>query len=167
MSEARAWSWPVDGPVLRSFSFDHAHPYAGGQHRGVDLGAPAGSPVLAPAQGVVSFAGTVPTGGKTVSIETPYGYTTTLVHLGSIEVRRGAPVAEGSLVGTVGPSGVPELTEPYVYFGLRTTGDPQGYVDPVAFLPAHTFSPPATTAEAPAVVAVASDASPAAAPAAE
>src|SRR3954471_19447845 len=79
VSGARAWTWPVDGPVLRPFSFDHAHPYAGGQHRGVDLGAPTGSPVLAPAEGTVSFAGTVPTGGKTVSIQTPFGYTATLV----------------------------------------------------------------------------------------
>ena len=92
VSGARAWTWPVDGPVLRPFSFDHAHPYAGGQHRGVDLGAPSGNPVLAPAEGVVSFAGTVPTGGKTVSIQTSFGYTATLVHLGSIGVARGALV---------------------------------------------------------------------------
>ena len=65
-ASAAAWTWPVDGPVLRPFSFDRAHPYAAGQHRGVDLGAPTGTKVLAPAGGAVSFAGTVPTGGKTV-----------------------------------------------------------------------------------------------------
>jgi len=167
VSAANAWTWPVDGPVLRPFSFDHAHPYAGGQHRGVDLGAPGGTQVLAPAGGIVSFAGTVPTGGKTVSIETPLGYTATLVHLGSIGVKRGAPVGEGSVVGTVGPSGVPELTEPYVYFGLRTTSDQQGYVDPMVFLPSRTGAPPATAADAPAVTAVAGAASTAEAPAAE
>src|SRR5439155_17969025 len=80
VSAAGAWTWPVDGPVLRPFSFDRAHPYAAGQHRGLDLGAPAGASVAAPVDGVVSFAGTVPTGGKTVSIETPSGYTATLVH---------------------------------------------------------------------------------------
>jgi methionyl aminopeptidase len=64
--------------VLRPFSFDRAHPYAAGQHRGVDIGAPTGSVVLAPAEGVVSFAGTVPGGGKTVSIQTLFGYTATL-----------------------------------------------------------------------------------------
>ena len=167
VSAARAWTWPVDGPVLRPFSFDHAHPYAGGQHRGVDLGAPSGTQVLAPAGGIVSFAGTVPTGGKTVSIETPLGYTATLVHLGSIGVKRGAPVGEGSIVGTVGPSGVPELTEPYVYFGLRTTSDQQGYVDPMIVLPSRTRAPPATAADAPAVAAVVGSASTAEAPAAE
>jgi hypothetical protein len=167
VSAARAWTWPVDGPVLRPFSFDHAHPYAGGQHRGVDLGAPGGTQVLAPIGGIVSFAGTVPTGGKTVSIETPLGYTATLVHLGTIGVKRGAPVGEGSVVGTVGPSGVPELTEPYVYFGLRTTSDQQGYVDPMVFLPPRTRAPPATGADAPAVTAVVGATSTAEAQAAE
>jgi hypothetical protein len=125
--------------------FDHAHPYAGGQHRGVDLGAPSGGPVLAPAEGVVTFAGTVPTGGKTVSIQTPFGYIATLVHLGSIGVTRGALVGEASVVGTVGPSGVVELTEPYVYFGTRVTSDPQGYIDPLTLLPPRVapIAPPA------------------------
>ena len=135
VSAARAWVWPVDGPVLRPFSFDRSHPYAAGQHRGIDIGARTGTEVVAPAKGVVSFAGTVPTGAKTVSIQTPLGYTATLVHLGSIGVRQGALVAEGDVVGTVGPSGTPELSEPYVYFGVRLTADEQGYVDPFGLLP--------------------------------
>ena len=150
VSAAQAWTWPVDGPVLRPFRFDHSHPYAGGQHRGVDLGAPSGSPVLAPVEGVVSFAGTVPTGGKTVSIQTSFGYTATLVHLGSIGVARGALVGEASVVGTVGPSGVVDLPDPYVYFGARVTSDPQGYVDPLTLLPPRVASdaPPATEVDA-------------------
>src|SRR5436305_2281288 len=83
---ALGWSWPVTGPVLTAFSFDPAHPYAAGQHRGIDIGSPLGSPVVAPASGRVSFAGTVPTGGKTVTIETADGYSVTLVHLGSFAV---------------------------------------------------------------------------------
>jgi hypothetical protein len=164
VSAARAWTWPVDGPVLRPFSFDHSHPYAAGQHRGVDVGAPSGSPVLAPSEGVVSFAGTVPTGGKTVSIQTPSGYTATLVHLGSIGVTRGALVREASVVGTVGPSGVVELTEPYVYFGMRLTSDPQGYVDPLTFLPPRVGSgarPAAEAAAEPAAAPPVLDAAPA------
>src|SRR6188472_19021 len=70
---ALAWAWPVDGPVLRPFVLGD-DPYAGGQHRGVDIGAPAGTPVRAPAAGTVSFAGTVPTGGKTITIRTADGY---------------------------------------------------------------------------------------------
>src|ERR671935_97461 len=109
---AAAWSWPVDGPVLRPFSFG-SDPYAAGQHRGIDIGAPSGTPVRAAAGGMVSFAGTVPNGGKTVTILTSTGYAVTLVHLGSIRVLRGTTIEEGDNVGTVGPSGLPDIPEPY------------------------------------------------------
>src|SRR3954454_7298448 len=157
-SVAQAWTWPVDGPVLRPFDFDRAHPYAAGQHRGVDLGAPAGTTVRAPASGTVAFAGTVPGGGKTISLETQWGYTATLLHLGSLGVRRGAHVAEGAPVGTVGPTGDVEGSDPFVYFGVRVTSDEQGYVDPIPFLPAPAADPPAAApapAPAPQPVAVA------------
>jgi hypothetical protein len=133
---AYAWSWPVQGPVLLGFTFDPSHPYAGGQHRGIDVGAPTGTPVAAPASGTISFAGTVPTSGKSVTIETADGYSVTLTHLGSIGVSKGASVGEGSTVGTVGPSGTPELDVPYVYMGVRVTANAQGYLDPLSFLPA-------------------------------
>jgi lipoprotein NlpD len=77
---ARAWSWPADGPVLQRFSFDSTHPYAGGQHRGIDVGGGTGDTVRAPAAGIVTFAGVVPDGGKTLSIETADGWSVTLVH---------------------------------------------------------------------------------------
>jgi len=127
----------VQGPVLTPFSYDEAHPYAAGQHRGIDIGADAaGTPVVAPAAGTVSFAGTVPTNGKSVTIETADGHSVTLTHLGSIAVGKGATVAEQDLVGTVGPSGTPEVDGPYVHLGIRVTSDPNGYVDPVGLLPA-------------------------------
>jgi Peptidase family M23 len=133
---AYAWSWPVQGPVVQPFSYDEAHPYASGQHRGVDIGADAaGEPVVAPAAGTVSFAGTVPTNGKSVTIETADGYSVTLTHLGSIALSKGATVAEQDPIGTVGPSGTPEVDGPYVHLGIRLTADPNGYVDPLGLLP--------------------------------
>ena len=54
---ARAWTWPASGPVLRPFAFDPAHPFAGGQHRGMDVGGAPGEGVVAPASGLVTFAG--------------------------------------------------------------------------------------------------------------
>ena len=138
---AGAWTWPVQGPVLQTFSFDPAHPYAGGQHRGIAIGAGDGAPVLAPASGVVSFAGTVPTNGKTITIQTPSGLAVSLTHLGSIEVARNASVDEGTTVGTVGPSGTPEFDVPYVHLGVREAANDQGYLDPLAFLP--VLAPPA------------------------
>jgi hypothetical protein len=138
---AGAWTWPVKGPVLQTFSFDPAHPYAAGQHRGIAIGAGDGATVLAPASGIVSFAGTVPTNGKTLTIETPSGLAVSLTHLGSIEVARNASVDEGAAVGTVGASGTPEFDVPYVHLGIREAANDQGYLDPLAFLP--VLAPPA------------------------
>ena len=78
--------WPVDGPVLRPF-VDGDDPYAGGQHRGIDIGGADGEPrCRAPAAGVVSFAGRCRTRGSVLTIRTEDGYSVTLVHLGSIGV---------------------------------------------------------------------------------
>jgi hypothetical protein len=133
---AHAWSWPVQGPVLEPFSYDETHPYASGQHRGIDIGADeAGETVVAPAAGRVSFAGTVPTSGKAVTIATADGYSVTLTHLGSILVAKGADIAERDAVGTIGPSGTAEVNGPYVHLGIRLAPDPNGYVDPLGLLP--------------------------------
>lgn len=161
---ASAWTWPVQGPVLQTFSFDQAHPYDAGQHRGIAIGAAAGAQVLAPAAGVVTFAGTVPTNGKTLTIQTPSGLAVSLTHLGSIGVARDASVDEGAVVGTVGSSGTPEFDVPYVHLGIRDASNDQGYLDPLAFLP--VLAPPGPApAPAPATQDVPAPA-PAAAPAA-
>jgi hypothetical protein len=131
---ALAWTWPVDGPVLRQFDLGD-DPYAGGQHRGIDIRAADAGPVLAPAAGAVSFAGTVPGGGRTLTIETSDGYAVTLLHLGTLDVERGAKVAEGAAVATAGPSGDLEHAEPYVHLGIRLAADSNGYLDPLLFLP--------------------------------
>jgi Peptidase family M23 len=134
---AHAWSWPVQGPVLEPFSYDEAHPYAAGQHRGIDIGADAaGETVVAPVGGTVGFAGTVPTSGKSVTIETADGYSVTLTHLGSITVAKGATIAERGTIGTIGPSDTAEVEGPYVHLGIRHAADPNGYVDPLGLLPA-------------------------------
>ena len=129
-----AWAWPVDGPVLRPF-VSEGDPYAGGQHRGIDIGAPTGFDVRSAARGVVAFAGRLPRQGLCLTVRTEDGWSVTLVHLGSIGVPVGTQVSEGDVVGTIGPSGEPEGTEPYVYLGIRLTADPNGYVDPLTLLP--------------------------------
>jgi hypothetical protein len=156
-----AWTWPATGAVLQAFLFDPAHPYAAGQHRGLDIGGEPGDAVLAPAAGSVTFAGTVPSSGKSVTITTADGYAVTLTHLGSIAVSRGADVAEGALIGAIGPSGDPEVAQAYVHVGIRIAAESQGYLDPLALLPARV---PAPAALAPPVVV---ESPPAPAPAAE
>jgi hypothetical protein len=138
-----AWAWPVEGPVLQQFALGD-DPYAAAQHRGIDIGASSGAPVLAPAAGVVSFAGVVPMSGKSVTIQTPDGYSVTLTHLGSIDVARSASVSQGAAVATIGPSGQAEHDVPYVHLGIRWTSDPQGYLDPLLFLPPPRTAPAAS-----------------------
>jgi hypothetical protein len=140
---AHAWTWPASGPVLQAFLFDPAHPYVGGQHRGIAIGAEPGAPVLAAAAGTVTFAGSVPTSGKSVTITTADGYAVTLTHLGSIAVKKGAAVAEGDGVGTIGATGDADVPQAYVHLGIRVAAQPQGYLDPVTFLPVRVAAPPA------------------------
>ena len=134
---AQAWTWPVDGPVLRPFQFG-SDPYAGGQHRGIDVGAAVGERVRAPAAGTVSFTGSVPGGGRAVTIRTPDGYSVTLLQLGSIAVQRGERVSEGAPVGAIGESADAVTREPHVHLGVRRTDEEEGYLDPLAFLPGRS-----------------------------
>jgi peptidase M23-like protein len=147
---ALAWTWPADGPVLRPFVLGD-DPYAGGQHRGIDVAAATDAPVRSPAAGVVSFAGMVPGGGRVVTVETPDGYSVTLVHLGSIAVARAALISEGETVGSIGQSGDPEHAEPYLHLGVRLTADQHGYVDPLTLLPQRIEAPTPAPEPVPAV----------------
>jgi hypothetical protein len=129
---AGAWTWPANGPVLRPFSLG-PDPYAGGQHRGVDIGAAEGEAVRAPVGGRVSFAGMLPGYGHTVTIRVD-GLAVTLLHLGDLEVVRGADVKEGQPIAVAGPTGDAEQPTPYLHLGVRHADDDHGYVDPLTFL---------------------------------
>src|SRR4051812_50113826 len=77
------WDWPVRGHVLTEFRNGDA-PYAAGQHRGVDIGAPVGTPVVSAAAGTVEFAGAVGSSGLVVSERTADGrYELSYLHLSS------------------------------------------------------------------------------------
>ena len=145
---AAAWSWPADGAVLRPFGLG-PDPYAAGQHRGIDVGGPDGSTVRAPAAGIVTFDGSLPTHGRGVTIQTEDGYAVTLVHLGAVVVTKGVAVAEGAPVGTMGSSGTPEHAVPSVHLGIRRAGEAEGYVDPLGLLPPRA-APPAPAEPPPA-----------------
>ncbi|MDQ3121876.1 MAG: M23 family metallopeptidase, partial [Actinomycetota bacterium] len=145
-SSAEAWAWPADGSVLRQFSLGD-DPYAGGQHRGVDIALEGARLVHAPVSGEVAFAGQVPTHGLTATIETD-GYKVSLTHLGPILVRRGDRVAEGSPLAEAGPTGVSEHEVPYVHLGIRA-GDDETYVDPLSLLPPRAVPIPPPTSAAP------------------
>ena len=103
---ALAWTWPADGPVLRAFAPRRRSLCEWTAPRGRHRRAEAGAAVHSPAAGVISFAGTVPGGGRTVTVQTADGYSVTLVHLGSLRGRTGgARSAEGAPLGTSARAG--------------------------------------------------------------
>lgn len=114
---------PIDGPIARHFE-QPPTPYSAG-HRGIDFSAPQGSSVFAAGGGTVAFAG--PVGGTiAVSIDHAGGYRTTYSYLSAATVRRGASVAQGTLVGRSG-AGHSGEDGPALHFGLKQ-GDI--YLDP-------------------------------------
>ncbi|HEX6653928.1 MAG TPA: M23 family metallopeptidase, partial [Thermoleophilaceae bacterium] len=99
-----AWVWPVSGEVITPYR-NGTDPYATGQHRGIDIAAPVGTPVVAAAGGDVRFAGTAGSSGLTISIRTGDGYDTSYLHLSALAVRAGTHVSTGERLGAVGTTG--------------------------------------------------------------
>ncbi len=121
------WTWPVRGPVLRAFD-PPGSPYGSG-HRGIDIAAPAGSVVRAPAAGVVTFAGSV--GGRLfVTIDHGGGLLSTCSFLSGLLVHKGDVVVQGQPIALSGSGHVGDTT-PNVHLGVRLAGQ---YVDPMAYL---------------------------------
>jgi murein DD-endopeptidase MepM/ murein hydrolase activator NlpD len=121
------YAWPVVGPVIRGFE-PPPDPFGPG-HRGIDIGAPFGSPLVAAEEGVVAFAGWVG-GSLFVSIDHPDGVRSTYSWLSAIEVAAGDHVAREQPIGSTG-TGHPEVPTPHLHFGTRL-GD--SYIDPMLML---------------------------------
>ena len=109
---------PVDGPIVAPYSPVGAY----GGHWGVDYSAPVGTPVRAPASGVVTFAGSV-AGMISVTIEPVSGFKVSVSYLSSHRVSTGQQVTRGMIVGL---SGTPHRV-PGVHLSTRIGGR---YVDP-------------------------------------
>ena len=125
-------------PVVTSgFSRSRLHPvlHEYRAHLGVDYRAPAGSAVVAVANGTVVAAGTSGGSGRMVHLRHANGYETQYLHLSSIAVRSGAHVRQGELIGRVGATGL--ATGPHLDYRLKKNG---AFVNPVS---AHRAMPPA------------------------
>lgn len=122
--------------ITSRFSTSRRHPILGYNraHNGVDYSAPTGAPVVSVAPGTVTLAGWTTGGGRTVRVRHNNGYESEYLHLSSIEVRPGARVSQGELVGKVGATGL--ATGPHLHYGLRRHG---AYVNPVV---EHRNMPP-------------------------
>ncbi|MGX0118361.1 murein hydrolase activator EnvC family protein [Corynebacterium otitidis] len=127
-----AYSDPVSGlrsasPVLRAFDPPERDWLPG--HRGVDLEAAPGRPILAAGDGIVAFAGPV-AGVGVVSIDHSDGLRTTYQPVVPA-VAAGEQVSRGQRIGVLGG---PVRGEPGLHWGLRPTADPVGYLNPLSLL---------------------------------
>ncbi|WP_051135624.1 M23 family metallopeptidase [Streptomyces sp. 351MFTsu5.1] len=124
----RAWPVGIRPAVLRGWE-PPATVYGRG-HRGVDLAAPAGTPVRAVAAGRVSFAGRV-AGKGVVSVDLTGTDLRTTYEPVTASVAKGDEVAAGEVVGTVNATGS-HCTTTCVHWGLRRG---ETYLDPLSLLP--------------------------------
>jgi hypothetical protein len=140
---AATWVWPARGEVIAPYR-NGPDPYAAGQHRGIDIAARPGAPVVAAVGGVVRFAGSVGSSGLTVGVRSADGrFDVSYLHLSAIAVREGQRLAAGQRLGAAGTTGL-ESGAPHLHLGVRDAGTRFGYRDPLGFLP-----PPSPARRAP------------------
>lgn len=98
-------------------------------HAGLDIAAPPGTPVYAPADGVISYVGFEPGYGKIVSIDHGYGVVTRFAHNSRVFVERGQKVQRRDVISAIGSTG--RSSGPHCHYEVRVNGvpvDPENYV---------------------------------------
>ncbi|MCF8469680.1 MAG: M23 family metallopeptidase [Parvibaculum sp.] len=119
--------WPATGPISGVFGSQR---YYNGEprrpHYGVDVAAPAGTPIHAPASGLVTLAEPdMYFEGGLVFLDHGQGVTTMVMHMSRVDVKTGERVAQGDVLGAVGGTG--RATGPHLHWGLYWRG---AYLDP-------------------------------------
>jgi murein DD-endopeptidase MepM/ murein hydrolase activator NlpD len=115
---------PARGWITSRFGY-RISPFTGrpALHAGIDFAAAPGSPVYAPADGVVSFAGYDEGYGKMVAIDHGYGYSTRFGHNSQIYVQVGQRVNRWDIIASVGNTG--RSTGPHCHYEVRVNGIPR------------------------------------------
>ena len=118
--------WPVNGTVLSTYGEKE-----NGLHNdGINIGAPAGTPVQAVEDGVVAYVGDELRGyGNLILIKHAEGWVSAYAHNSDVRVARGQTVKRGQVIGTVGVTG--GVSTPQSHFELRRDGQA---VDPMNYL---------------------------------
>ena len=115
------------GKMTSSYSIRRFHPVSKSYkaHTGIDYGAPMGTPILATANGRVTFAGWKGGYGKLLIVKHANGYQTYYGHCSRLLKKRGQLVEQGEVIARVGRTGV--ATGPHVHYEVRVNGKP---IDP-------------------------------------
>jgi murein DD-endopeptidase MepM/ murein hydrolase activator NlpD len=123
-------TWPVHGPLNSRFGM-RPSPWSGEQefHRGLDISANRGTPVLAPATGTVFFAGNGGEYGTTVILDHGHDLRSLYGHLQEIRVRQGTHVERGQVIALTGSTG--RSSGPHLHYEIQVHGQA---VDPRQFL---------------------------------
>ena len=121
---------PVRGWVTSGFR-RRSDPFTGNTvwHRGLDISTGMGTPVLAPADGVVTYTGRKVDFGNIISLDHGYGYLTRFGHNSKIIVRAGQRVRRGQVIALVGNTG--KSTGPHLHYEVLRNGvpvNPQDYI---------------------------------------
>jgi murein DD-endopeptidase MepM/ murein hydrolase activator NlpD len=131
--------WPVQGRITASFG-ERIDPFSGegAFHRGVDISSEIGTPIVAPADGVIQFADLMNGYGRTVLIDHGNGVSTLYGHMSAFAVSAGQQVHRGDTLGFVGQSG--RSTGPHLHYEVRIFNTP---VNPHRYL-VFTLNPQMT-----------------------
>ena len=123
--------WPVEGGHISSSFGSRNHPRSGDHqfHSGVDIAADPGKPVIATADGIVSFSGWSGGSGNLVALEHGFGYSTYYAHNKMLVVKVGQKVKRGDIIGYIGSTG--NSTGPHVHYEVWRDSKP---MDPSAYL---------------------------------
>jgi murein DD-endopeptidase MepM/ murein hydrolase activator NlpD len=115
--------WPVRGPVNSDYG-QRRSPWAPNSefHSGIDIGARVGTPVKAPAPGVVIFAGQQADYGVTLIIDHGNNTRSLYGHLSRLAVAAGQPVKRGDLVALTGNTG--RSSGPHLHYEIQVKGQP-------------------------------------------
>lgn len=128
LSQQETLLWPVQGGGIISSLFG---PRQDRIHKGLDIAAPTGTPILAAADGRVTYADWAGTYGMLVVIDHGRGLVTRYAHASAIHVQAGQRVRAGQHIADVGSTG--RSTGPHLHFEVERNGD---VIDPLLMLPA-------------------------------
>ncbi len=117
----RGFSWPAVGRISTLFGSQriYANGEAGSYHSGIDIALPQGTPVYAPADGVVIFAADHPftLEGNLLMIDHGMGLNSAYLHLSRIDVHVGEHIRRGEMIGAIGMTG--RATGPHLHWSLK------------------------------------------------